>query len=125
MDADITTDANPAMLTEKSYDYICVACSTLKDYNISEAADMITVTDNKKQKIALQKVISPKKNDYYLKIESEAKKAKERSMNNRFTERFEVGLKTISAGLDKKGGIKREDKVLEKAGRLKQKYSKR
>jgi hypothetical protein len=82
---------------------------------------VITVTDNKKQKIALQKVSSPQKNDYYLKIESAAKKAKERSMNNRFTERFEAGLKKIAAGLEKKGGIKQEHKVLERVGGLKQK----
>jgi hypothetical protein len=122
MDAGIATEANLSLLTEKGYDYICVTRSTLKDYIVSNTADMITVKDNKQQNIVLQKVTSSKNDDYYLKIESEAKKAKECSMNNRFVERFEAGLKQISAGLAKKSGIKQEHKVLERVGRLKQKY---
>jgi hypothetical protein len=43
-------------------------------------------------------------------------------MNNRFQEGFESGLKSINASLSKKGGIKVEQKVLERIGRLKQKY---
>ena len=64
-----------------------------------------------------------KYNDYFLKIESEAKRAKEVSMNNRFQEGFEKGLSIIAASLEKKSGIKTEEKVYERLGRLKQKYS--
>ena len=122
MDAGIATEANLAILTEKGYDYICVARSTIKDYIVNETDSVVTVADSKKRKIELQKVTTTKSNDYYLKIESEAKKAKESSMNNLFTERFEEGLKRISASLSKKGGVKLEKKVYERVGRLKQKY---
>jgi hypothetical protein len=43
-------------------------------------------------------------------------------MNDRFREGFETGLEKIAASLTKKGGVKQEDKVYERIGRLKQKY---
>ena len=43
-------------------------------------------------------------------------------MNNRFQEGFEKGLSIIEASLSKKSGIKTEEKVYERVGRLKQKY---
>jgi len=52
-------------------------------------APTVTVTDNKKQKIELCRVKSEKNTDYYLKVESNAKKLKERSMNERFQQGFE------------------------------------
>src|SRR3989304_6173292 len=43
-------------------------------------------------------------------------------MNQQFRERFEAGMQRIADGLLKKGGVKRQDKVYERTGRLKQKY---
>jgi len=57
-----------------------------------------------------------------MKIDSEAKRAKEVSMNHRFQGSFENGLSIIAASLSKKSGIKTEEKVYERVGRLKQKY---
>jgi hypothetical protein len=122
IDAGIATDANLAMLTESNFDYICVSRSKLKDYKIEPDSETVEVEDKKHQKIRLQKIISEKHNDYFLKIESEAKRLKEQSMNNRFQEGFEKGLKTIAASLEKKSGIKIEGKVYERVGQLKQKY---
>jgi hypothetical protein len=122
IDAGIGTDSNLAMLAENGFDYICVSRSRLKDYKIVPGSEMVEVEDKKHQKIQLQKVASAKHNDYFLKVESEAKRLKETSMNNRFQEGFEKGLKAIAASLDKKGGIKIEGKVHERVGRLKQKY---
>ena len=67
-------------------------------------------------------MIGEKHSDFFLKIDSEAKRAKEVSMNNRVQESFEKGLSRISASLSKKSGIKTEEKVYERVGRLKQKY---
>jgi transposase len=122
MDAGIATDSNLKILKEKGYDYLCVTRSNMKNYTLAEPATQVEVRDKKNQKIVLQKVSSSKNNDYYLKVESEGKKQKERSMNNRFQAGFEAGLVKISTSLDKKSGIKKEDKVLERVGRLKQKY---
>jgi hypothetical protein len=128
MDAGIATEDNLQMLKEKGYDYICVTRSKLKDYIIREGDGEVFVTDKKNRKISLQKVEPCKKknndndNDYYLKISSETKRKKECAMNNRFQEGFENGLKNIAASLSKKGGVKQEDKVLQRIGYLKAKY---
>ena len=122
IDAGIATDDNLKMIAQKGYDYICVSRANLTKYNIEPEAEKVCVTDNKNQKIELCKVTSEKNDDYYLKVESDAKKIKERSMNEQFKERFEEGLQKILSSLTKKGGVKKLDKVHERIGRLKQKY---
>jgi hypothetical protein len=122
IDAGIATDKNLAMIKERGYDYLCVSRSNLKNYHIEAGAETVTVTDNKKQKIGLCHVKSDRNTDYYLKVESHTKELKERSMNQQFRERFEEGLQKIADSLTKKGGVKQEDKVYERIGRLKQKY---
>jgi hypothetical protein len=122
IDAGIATDENLSMIKEKGYDYMCVSRSSLKNYNIEAGATTVTVTDNKKQKIDLCRVKSDRNTDYYLKVESHSKELKERSMNEQFRSRFEDGLQKIADSLTKKGGVKQEDKVYERIGRVKQKY---
>ena len=122
IDAGIATEENLKMILENGYDYLCVSRSSLKDYHIEAGAATVSVTDNRKQKIELCQVKSDRNTDYYLKVESEAKELKERSMNEQFRSRFEAGLQQIADSLTKKGGVKQEDKVHERIGRLKQKY---
>ena len=122
IDAGIATDANLVMLRENGFDYVCVSRSKIKNYTVDVESVPVRVEDKKKQIIKLQKVVSEKHNDFILKIDSEAKRAKEVSMNNRFQENFEKGLSIISASLEKKSGIKLEEKVYERVGRLKQKF---
>ena len=122
IDAGIATDKNLEMLVENDFDYVCVSRSKLKKYAIDPSSSPVEIEDKKKQKIRLQKVVSEKYNDFFLKIDSQAKQAKEMSMNNRFQEGFEKGLSVISASLTRKSGIKTEEKVYERIGRLKQKY---
>jgi hypothetical protein len=122
MDAGIALESNLLILKEKGYDYLCVSRSTMRHYLLQGEGDEVRVTDKSHRKISLQKVTSGKDDDYYLKIASESKKKKECSMNERFREGFETGLKKIANSLGKKGGVKQEDKVYERIGRLKQKY---
>ena len=122
IDAGIASDDNLKMIREKGYNYLCVSRSSLKDYHLEAGATTVTVTDNKKQKIDLCHVTSGRNTDYYLKVESHAKELKERSMNQQFRSRFEEGLQKIADSLTKKGGVKQQDKVHERIGRLKQKY---
>lgn len=122
IDAGIATDENLAMIKAKGYDYLCVNRSNLKSYKTEAGASTITVTDNRKQKIDLCRVKSGRNTDYYLKVESQAKEAKERSMNQQFRTRFEAGMQKIASSLTRKGGVKQESKVHERIGRLKQKY---
>lgn len=122
IDAGIASEENLAMIKAKGYDYLCVSRSNLKNYKIDAGATTVTVTDNQKQKIDLCRVKSGRNTDYYLKVESQAKGAKESSMNEQFRSRFEAGLQRIASSLTRKGGVKQEDKVYERIGRLKQKY---
>ncbi len=122
IDAGIATEDNLKMITSKGYDYLCVNRVNLTKYSIDSEAKTVSVYDNKKRKIELCKVKNEKNNDYYLKVESQAKKLKERSMNEQFQYRFEEGLQKISDSLSKKGGVKKTDKVHQRIGRLKQKY---
>ena len=122
IDAGIATEENLKMILANGYDYLCVSRSNLKTYNIEAGASTVSVTDNRKQKIELCQVKSDRNTDYYLKVESTAKELKERSMNEQFRSRFEAGLQQIADSLTKKGGVKQEDKVHERIGRLKQKY---
>ena len=122
IDAGIATDENLKMILDNGYDYLCVSRSSLKIYNIEAGTTTVSVTDNRKQKIELCQVNSDRNTDYYLKVESHSKELKERSMNEQFRARFEAGLQQIADSLTKKGGVKQEDKVHERIGRLKQKY---
>ncbi|MHC1773973.1 MAG: IS1634 family transposase [Lentimicrobium sp.] len=122
IDAGIASEENLAMIKAKGYDYLCVCRSNLKSYKTEAGVATVTVTDNRKQKIDLCRVKSGRNTDYYLKVESQAKEAKERSMNQQFRKRFEAGLQIITGSLTKKGGVKQESKVHERIGRLKQKY---
>ena len=122
IDAGIATEENLEMIKAKGYDYLCVSRSSLKNYKTEAGSTTLSVTDNRKQKIDLCRVKSGRNTDYYLKVESQAKQAKESSMNEQFRSRFEAGLQAIANSLTRKGGVKQEDKVYERIGRLKQKY---
>jgi len=122
IDAGIATDENLKMISSKGYDYLCVSRSYITKYNVDASSKIVSVTDNRKQKIELCRVNSEKNDDYYLKVESDAKKLKERSMNKQFQSRFEEEIKKIAESLTKKGGVKRADKVSERIGRLRQKF---
>jgi hypothetical protein len=122
IDAGIATEENLKMILDNGYDYLCVSRSGLKNYHIEAGSATVSVTDNRKQKIELCRVNSDRNTDYYLKIESHSKELKERSMNEQFRSRFEAGLQQIADSLTKKSGVKQEDKVHERIGRLKQKY---
>jgi transposase len=50
------------------------------------------------------------------------KEIKEEGIKNRFERRFEEALEKVGGALSKKHGTKRYDKVLEKIGRLKERY---
>jgi Transposase DDE domain len=122
IDAGIASEANLKLIKEKGYEYICVTRSNMKNYNAVAAGGVVTVRDNKQQKIELCQVRKEGHSDYFLKIESHSKELKERSMNEQFRQRFEEGMQKIADSLAKKGGIKQADKVHERIGRLKQKF---
>ena len=122
LDAGIATDDNVKLLKKNEYNYICVSRSGMKKYTVDTSSKAVEVFDKKEQPITLQKVKMEGCTDNYICVHSLAKQAKEAGMNSRFSQRFEEGLTQIKEGISKKGGVKKQQKVCERIGRLKEKY---
>ncbi len=122
LDAGIATNGNIELLKAGGYKYICVSRSGMKKYVIDTDSGPVRVFDKKEQPIVLQKVKMAGCADNYICVHSLGKQAKESSMNSRFSQRFEEGLTQIKNSLAKKGGVKKQEKVWERIGRLKAKY---
>lgn len=123
MDAGFSSEANIAILKEKGFDYISVSRRKLKDYELERnELEQVEIFDKRKGKIKLSKVKTDDSDETFLYIKSEGKAKKEDSMSDKLSERFEQGLDEIKSALSKKGGTKKEEKVYERIGRLKEKY---
>lgn len=122
MDAGIATEDNLERIKEKGYNYLCVSRQRLADYELSDDMKSVTVLDNREREIKLTRVKHEEGGDYYLQINSPAKALKEESMNRNFRERFETDLCKAKEALNKKGGKKTYEKVIERVGRAIQKY---
>jgi len=131
-DAGIATAENKAMVVAKGYDYVCVSRTKPSNYKTKNEIPTI-IYDSKNQKIAINEVeITPKKtakNDVpkqetscTYKVKSDFKAMKERSMNIKFRQRFEDELQKLTNGIHKKSGIKTQEKVQQKIGRIKQRF---
>lgn len=123
MDAGISSKANLALIKNKGYDYICVSRSGMSKYTIDPSTVAVSIKDKKDQEIKLQIASVKGCSDQYIEVHSKTKALKEKSMNKQFKDRFENGLQQIQASLTKPRGIKTPQKVSERLGRLKQKYT--
>lgn len=122
IDAGIATEENLDSIAGQGYEYVCVSRKRLKDYPIDPQGDTITqLTDRNKNKVELC-IFTPKGyNDTWMYVQSEAKQAKEESMDEKLKTRFEQELGQIEKALHKKGGTKKINKVWERIGRAKEK----
>lgn len=123
LDAGIATEDNLKLLKEKNFSYMCVSRSGMKKYTVDANSQPIEICDKKQQPLTLQKVIVKGSTDSWLRVHSQAKALKESGMNSRFSQRFEEGLSQIKESIGKKKGVKKQEKVWERIGRLKAKYS--
>jgi transposase len=121
MDAGIATERNIDWLKQNKYPYIVVSRKRHRQFNEDEA---VVVKQDKSCTVKAQKVIDSENDEVLLYCHSTQREKKEQAINNRFTVLFEEALNYLEAGLHIKGRMKKYDKVLEKIGRLKQKYSK-
>lgn len=94
----------------------------MKKYSVDPNCQPIKIQDKKKQELILQKVTVDGNTNTWLRLDSQAKALKESAMNSRFSQRFEQGLLQIKESLGKKSGVKKQEKVWERIGRLKAKY---
>jgi hypothetical protein len=122
LDAGIATEDNLKLLKQHHFDYMCVSRSNMKKYSVDTASKPVKIFDKKEQALTLQKIKVEGNSDSWLRVHSEAKALKESGMNSRFSQRFEQGLCQIKESLAKKSGVKKQEKVWERIGRLKAKY---
>ncbi|SMC23900.1 hypothetical protein SAMN02746041_01847, partial [Desulfacinum hydrothermale DSM 13146] len=117
MDAGIATEANLEILRAKGLDYICVDRRRVE--GLPEGDPHVVLEGPSGIVRALRSADS---REVFLFCESEGRKNKEESIKNRFQVRFEQDLQRMADSLQKKGGIKKYERVLERIGRLKEKY---
>jgi len=123
MDAGISTEDNLVFLKEKNFDYVCVSRSKPKDYTIlTDNATMLS--DNRGHKIEVIKVSVKDKDDTFLHIKSQQKKLKEKSMEDKVSERFLQSMNELKQGLTIPRRLKKIIPVHEKVGRIKKQFSK-
>ncbi len=117
MDAGIATEENLEMLRERGYKYVCVSRKRLREYKISDGRH-IELTG--KDQVGLKIFKASGYDDTWMYVESEEKRRKEESMDEKLKGRFEEELEGIKAALFKKGGTKQINKVWERIGRAKE-----
>lgn len=121
MDAGIATEDNLELIREKGYDYVCVSRKRLRDYQVATKVSEFTDRDRNKVELA---VFHPEGSpDTWMYVQSDAKRKEEASMAGKLAKRFEEELESIKGALSKKEGNKKVEKVWERIGRAKEKYS--
>jgi transposase len=120
MDAGIATETNIQWLSDQGYRYLVVSRQRHRNFDEDQA---ITVKETAGQQVRVQRIHNQETGEVELYCHSELRMKKEQAIQNHFSTRFEDALQGIANGLHKKGYTKRYDKVLERIGRLKQKYA--
>jgi transposase len=123
LDAGIATEENITWLKDNGYHYIVV--SRQKKKEIPPDVDMVTVKEDARNKAVLVQagvLKNPQTDELQLYCRSVDKEKKEESIKNRFQQRFEADLLKARNALDLRNGTKRYEKVVERIGRLKEKY---
>ena len=121
IDAGIASEDNLKLLRSEGYSYVCVSRSRLKDYQFCETEE-VHLEDKQGNPIDVRWIESEEGGDQYLHVHSQMKAVKESSMNDHFSEHYEEELNNVALTLHKKGGIKKYGKVMERLGRIKERY---
>jgi transposase len=116
MDAGVATEANILWLKDHRYDYIVVS----RTKKVDIPAEMVTVREDNRRLIRAALLYDA--DEATLVCHSTDKEIKETGIENRFEQRFEEELGKVHSALGKKYGRKRYEKVVEKIGRLKERY---
>ena len=123
LDAGIASEENVLWLKDKHYPYIVV--SRKKKKEIPSDVTMIAVKeDDRTNTVLVQAGLAKKQETDELELycHSTDKEKKEESIKTKFQERFEDELLKARNALHLRNGTKRYDKVVERIGRLKEKY---
>lgn len=121
MDAGIASEANVHWLRSNDHLYIVVSRDQNKQKPDLETGGIL-VKDEPGNRVIVEKVANEDAQEVRVFCHSEGKEKKEQSIRDKFSDRFEQALHHLNEGLNKKGGTKKYEKVLERIGRLKEKH---
>lgn len=119
MDAGIATEANIKWLTDNNYKYLVI--SRKRNQTLPDIEGVV-VKDDPDNKVTSFLVKNDEESELY--CHSEGMEKRSNIMLQKYIDKFETELKKISDGLTKKGTFKKYDRIHQKIGRLKEKYSK-
>jgi len=117
MDAGIATKKNLALLRGEGFHYITVSRSRPE---AEPAGEMLVIRNKKNASVEVKRI--DEAGEVLVYCHSEGRARKETGMKSRFQQRFETGLEGIRTSLLKKWGHKSLDSVMERIGRLKERY---
>lgn len=120
LDAGISSEENLRWLKENEYNYIVVSKKAKKI--LPDKTDFIIDHKDNKYLIKAKLVDNKVNGEKELYCYSEAKEKKEQSMFNQASKRYEQELSKLSEGLKKKRTKKDYQNILQRIGRLKEKY---
>jgi len=123
LDAGIASEENVLWLKDKHYPYIVVSRKKKKEIPCDVA--MIAVKeDDKTNTVLVQAGLAKNQETDELELycHSIDKEKKEESIKNKFQQRFEDELLKARNALNLRNGTKRYDKVIERIGRLKERF---
>ena len=120
-DAGIATEDNLSLIKEKKHYYIAVSRKgSYEDSFWQQAQEKnIKLADNK---TTLKMKLIKSEEEVFLLCHSEAKQKKEESIFSRKKKKFEEALCALSDGLKKKNTQKKYEHIIERIGRLKERY---
>lgn len=121
IDAGIATEENLTLLKERGYSYIAVSRKNSCDTNLwkDSTEEILTLKNNKDQ---LKIKVARKDEELYLLCHSDIKEKKELAIIQQKMSRFEKELQILKEGLKKPRARNGYEQILERIGRLKQKY---
>jgi len=117
IDAGVGTQGNLQMIRSMGFHYITMSRSKLSE---TPTDGLVLIKQERNCTIKAKRIEHD--DGVILYCESSARAEKEESMKARFQKRYEEGLQNIAASLTKKKGTKGYEKVLERLGRLREKY---
>jgi transposase len=121
IDAGIASEENLELIRAKGFQYVAVSRKKTFEDSFWEAATQADVV-LANGKSVLKTKLTKGNGEAFLRCHSPEKEEKERSILQRRLTKFEEGLTKLDAGLRKKGTRKGYDSILERIGRLKEKY---
>jgi len=120
MDAGIASQANIDWLKAQGYHYLVVSRERHREL---PGDDSVIVKQEPDNRVTVRRSRCKETGEIRLYCHSQLREKKEQAIRNRFAERFEAALVALREGLSKKGTVKKYEKVIERIGRLREKYA--